>query len=109
MLSEVGHQTTMAPTPGVPATLGPVSRLTTEQEVYIRNGNGGEELYDRVQDPGETQNRISAGSVPQSVELYQGTLRPASRLVEKVSGLHPAKKLSPRFEKKRDDAQEIVA
>ena len=71
VLSEVGHQTTMAPTPGVPASLGPVRALTTEKEVYIRNGDGGEELYDRVQDPGETQNRISAGSVPQSVELYR--------------------------------------
>ena len=71
VLSEVGHQTTIAPTPGVPASLGPVTALTTEKEVYIRNGDGGEELYDRVQDPGETQNRISAGSVPQSVELYR--------------------------------------
>ena len=71
VLSEVGHQTTIAPTPGVPASLGPARALTTEKEVYIRNGDGGEELYDRVQDPGETQNRISAGSVPQSVELYR--------------------------------------
>ena len=45
--------------------------MTTEKEVYIRNGDGGEELYDRLQDPGETQNRISAGSVPQSVEQYR--------------------------------------
>ena len=71
VLSEVGHQTTIAPTPGVPASLGPARALTTEKEVYIRNGDGGEELYDRVQDPGETQNRISAGSVPQSVEQYR--------------------------------------
>lgn len=71
VLSEVGHQTTMAPTPGVPASLGPARALTMEKEVYIRNGDGGEELYDRVQDPGETQNRISAGSVPQSVEQYR--------------------------------------
>ena len=71
VLSEVGHQTTIAPTPGVPASLGPARALTTEKEVYIRNGNGGEELYDRLQDPGETQNQISAGNVPQSVERYR--------------------------------------
>ncbi len=70
----------MDPTPGVPASLGPVRALTTEKEVYIRNGDGGEELYDRVQDPGETQNRISAGSVPQSVELYR-------ELVDRLSDL----------------------
>lgn len=71
VLSEVGHQTTIDPTPGVPASLGPVRALTTRKEVYIRNGDGGEELYDRMQDPGETQNRISACSNPQSVEQYR--------------------------------------
>jgi hypothetical protein len=71
VLSEVGHQTTIAPTPGVPASLGPVRALTMEKEVYIRNGDGGEELYDRVQDPGETQNRINAGSDPHLLEQYR--------------------------------------
>jgi hypothetical protein len=61
----------MDPTPGVPASLGPARALTTEKEVYIRNGDGGEELYDRMQDPGETQNRISACSDLQSVEQYR--------------------------------------
>ena len=37
----------------------------------LSRGWAGEEHYDRVQDPGETQNRISAGSVPESVELYR--------------------------------------
>ncbi len=71
VLSEVGHHTTIDPTPRVPASLGPVRALTTEKEVYIRNGNGEEELYDRMQDPGETQNRISACRELQSVKQYR--------------------------------------
>ncbi len=71
VLSEVGQQTTIAPTPGVPASMGPARALTTEKEVYIRNGDGGEELYDRLQDPEETLNRISDGNDSRSVVQFR--------------------------------------
>ncbi|QEH37485.1 Arylsulfatase [Aquisphaera giovannonii] len=58
VLSEVGHQTTVAPTPGVPASLSSVQAVTTDHDVYMRNGDGREELYDRRADPDETRNRL---------------------------------------------------
>ena len=37
VLSEVGHHSHVTPNPNVPATIGSVRALTTEQDVYIRS------------------------------------------------------------------------
>jgi arylsulfatase A-like enzyme len=58
VLSEVAKQKRFPPVPGIPATLGPVRSLVTEGKVYIRNGDGREELYDLLNDPQETDNLV---------------------------------------------------
>jgi arylsulfatase A-like enzyme len=60
VLSEVGHQSHMPPNPGIPATLGTIRALTTEDAVYIHHSHGREELYDRSDDPFETRNRLES-------------------------------------------------
>ncbi|WP_165231282.1 sulfatase-like hydrolase/transferase [Aquisphaera insulae] len=78
VLSEVGHQTTVARTPGVPASLSSVQAVTTDRDVYMRSGDGVEELYDRTADPDETRNRIGAGD--------DSTADSLRRLLEQVRG-----------------------
>jgi arylsulfatase A-like enzyme len=74
VLSQVEHQTTIPSLPWVPASLGSVKALTTEKEVYIRNSNGREELYDRLNDPFESKNLITEGYEPASVKGHRETL-----------------------------------
>jgi arylsulfatase A-like enzyme len=74
VLSQVEHQTTIPPLPWVPASLGSVKALTTEKEVYIRNGDGREELYDRLNDPFEQKNLITGDQEPASVMGHRESL-----------------------------------
>jgi arylsulfatase A-like enzyme len=74
VLSEVGHQATMPPTPCIPATLGSLKALTTENEVYIRNSDGREELYDRLNDPFESKNLITRDHEPATVKRHREAL-----------------------------------
>jgi arylsulfatase A-like enzyme len=74
VLSLVEHQTTIPPLPWVPASLGSVRALTTEKEVYIRNSDGREELYDRLNDPFESNNLIKNGQKPDSLKRHRQTL-----------------------------------
>jgi arylsulfatase A-like enzyme len=74
VLSEVEHQTTIPPLPWVPASLGSVKALTTEKEVYIRNSDGREELYDRLNDPFEAKNLITSDQKPASLQRHRETL-----------------------------------
>ncbi|MFO0889445.1 MAG: sulfatase [Isosphaeraceae bacterium] len=60
VLSELGHQQTLAPHPSIPATLGSTRALTTDRAVLIRSSSGKVELYDRVLDPFEQTNLIDA-------------------------------------------------
>jgi arylsulfatase A-like enzyme len=74
VLSEVEHQTTIPPLPWVPASLGSVKALTTKKEVYIRNSDGREELYDRLNDPFEEKNLITGDQKPASLQKYREAL-----------------------------------
>jgi arylsulfatase A-like enzyme len=74
VLSEVGHQSHMPPNPGIPATLGTIRALTTEDEVYIRHSHGREELYDRSDDPFESRNRLESGEETPSIRQHRGIL-----------------------------------
>ena len=74
VLSEVEHQTTIPPLPWVPASLGSVKALTTDKEVYIRNSDGREELYDRLTDPFEAKNLITGDQEPACLKRYRETL-----------------------------------
>jgi arylsulfatase A-like enzyme len=56
VLSEVGHRKHDPRMPAIPATLGTVDALVAEGKVYIRNGNGREELFDLKSDPLEQTN-----------------------------------------------------
>ena len=78
VLSQVEHQTTIPPLPWVPASLGSVKALTTEKEVYIRNSDGREELYDRLNDPFEEKNLITGDQKPASLQKHREA-RKASR------------------------------
>jgi arylsulfatase A-like enzyme len=60
VLSEVEHQKIMPRNALIPATLGSLRALTTENDVYILNSNGYEELFDRATDPFESHDRIEA-------------------------------------------------
>ena len=81
VLSQVEHQTTIPPLPWVPASLGSVKALTTEREVYIRNSDGREELYDRLNDPFESKNLITGDQQPGSLKRHREVL---DRLLEKT-------------------------
>jgi arylsulfatase A-like enzyme len=54
--SEVALQVRVAPTPAVPASLAPLTSVTAQGKEYIRDGNGGELLFDLGTDPGESTN-----------------------------------------------------
>jgi hypothetical protein len=64
----------MPPTPCIPATLGSLKALTTENEVYIRNSDGWEELYDRLNDPFESKNLITRDHEPATVKRHREAL-----------------------------------
>jgi arylsulfatase A-like enzyme len=74
VLSEVGQQSHMPPNPGIPATLGTIRALTTEDEVYIHHSHGREELYDRSDDPFESRNRLESGEETPSIRQHRGIL-----------------------------------
>src|SRR5262249_29977955 len=83
VLSEVGHQSHMPPNPGIPATLGTIRALTTEDEVYIHHSHGREELYDRSDDPFETRNRLESEKDSPPIGQHRGIL---NRLLEGQDG-----------------------
>ena len=74
ILSEVGHQSTIPPSPEIPSSLSHVHAITLEREVYIRNGHGEEELYDRLTDPEESDNRIDDLEDPQALDPFRKLL-----------------------------------
>jgi arylsulfatase A-like enzyme len=75
VLSEVGQQSHMEPNPGIPATLGTIRALTTEEEVYIHNSNGEEELYDRTADRSEANSLLDEGRFCPPLDRLRGMMR----------------------------------
>jgi arylsulfatase A-like enzyme len=79
LLSEIDHQTHLAPTPNVPVSLGPVKSLVDHGKVYIRNGDGREEIYDLIGDPLEARNLIGEMTSHPSLKHFRELL---DRLLE---------------------------
>ncbi len=74
ILAEMGHRTNLAPVPGVPATLGSIESLVADGHVYLRNGDGREELYDLRADPDESQNLVGVEGRPVPIDHFRGLL-----------------------------------
>ena len=64
LLAEVDGPAKTAPNLGrSPAFAGPMKALVSGQDVYIRNGDGTEELYDLVTDPAQRYNLVRAPEI----------------------------------------------
>lgn len=74
LLAEVDHQTNHAPASNVPASLGAVKSVVADGKVYIRNGDGREELYDLIADPLEVNNLAGAEEHRVSLAKLRRTL-----------------------------------
>lgn len=77
VLSEVEHQTNSTRMLEVPATLGPVKSLVSGGQVYIRNGDGREELFDLKNDPLDMRNLADAPQSRPVLDRFRGDLERA--------------------------------
>jgi hypothetical protein len=57
-----------------PNNRGPVKSVITDGHVFIRNGDGGEELYDLDDDLGETTNEAADPHHDPPIEHFRATL-----------------------------------
>ncbi|WP_406694850.1 sulfatase [Singulisphaera sp. Ch08] len=74
-LSEVDAPVKAAPNQGrSPVFRGPMKALTFGNEVYIRNGDGVEEVFDVEADPLQTRNLVSSPAVQTKLKEYRETL-----------------------------------
>jgi arylsulfatase A-like enzyme len=73
-LSEVEHQTKFAPSAHIPASVGPLWSVVVEDLVYIRRGDGHEELYDSGADPDERNNLATHPAARPRLERLRETL-----------------------------------
>ena len=75
LLAEVDGPAKTAPNLGrSPAFAGPMKALVSGRDVYIRNGDGTEELYDLATDPAQRYNLVSAPAVRLRLATYRTTL-----------------------------------
>jgi arylsulfatase A-like enzyme len=74
VLAEVEHQKRWTPTPSIPASMGPLQAVVSDQRVFIHNSDGRDELYDYERDPGEFQNLAGAPEVSSLLERLRGEL-----------------------------------
>lgn len=74
VISEVAHQSHLQPVPWIPATLGQVRSVVADGKVYIRTGDGREELYDLRADPDERSNLAGAAAVQPPVGHFRDLL-----------------------------------
>jgi arylsulfatase A-like enzyme len=73
-LSEIEHHVHLSPMPHVPASLGPVKSLVDQGLVFIRNGNGREEVYDLIRDPLETRDLVGDAALRPAVVRFRRML-----------------------------------
>jgi arylsulfatase A-like enzyme len=57
-----------------PVSRGPMKSLMWREYHYIRNGDGKEELYDRVADPWEKHNLAESGTASQEMDYFRSSL-----------------------------------
>jgi arylsulfatase A-like enzyme len=75
LLAEVDGPAKTAPNLGhSPAFAGPVKALVSGQHVYIRNGDGAEEVYDLATDPAQRHNLVTAPALIPRLDSYRITL-----------------------------------
>jgi arylsulfatase A-like enzyme len=80
MLSEVDGPAKSAPNLGrSPAFRGPIKALISGREVYIRNGDGIEEVYDLATDPSQTRNLAGSPAVLPRLEALRADLELLTR------------------------------
>ena len=56
LLAELGRRDGLQPNPRIPTSLGTLKALVDRDLLYLRNGDGREELYNLAADPQETRN-----------------------------------------------------
>jgi arylsulfatase A-like enzyme len=79
-LAEVDGPAKSAPNLGrSPVFRGPIKALVSGQEIYIRNGDGIEELYDLATDPSQTRNRAGSPAVLPRLEDFRKDLERLTR------------------------------
>ncbi len=74
VLMEVAHQSRLAPTAILPASVGSVEAVLGEGKVFIRNRNGREELYDLIADPHDLTNQIDFAPLQPTVQKLRDRL-----------------------------------
>lgn len=75
LLAEVDGPAKTAPNLGLsPAFRGPMKALVSGQDVYIRNGDGVEEVYDLTTDPSQARNLAGTPSVLPKLDLFRKTM-----------------------------------
>ena len=80
ILSEVDGPAKSMPNLGrSPAFRGPMKAIAIGQEVYIRNGDGVEELYDLATDPLQTRNLVGTPAGLARLEAFRTTLERMTR------------------------------
>jgi arylsulfatase A-like enzyme len=77
VLSEVSLQGALKGSriPSTPAARGPMHAIATGDHIYIRLGDGTEELFDTQADPGETRNLVQESSCSRPLERLRAQLR----------------------------------
>lgn len=79
-LAEVDAPVKAAPNQGrSPVFRGPMKALAFGSEVYIRNGDGVEEVFDVAVDPSQTRNLIDSPAVQDKLPSYRATLERMTR------------------------------
>jgi arylsulfatase A-like enzyme len=74
-LAELDEETRRtADQPHAPNRRGPVTAVVTDGHIFIRNGDGAEELYDLIDDPYETNNQADDPPHDTPLEHFRNTL-----------------------------------
>ncbi|MFO0910523.1 MAG: sulfatase-like hydrolase/transferase, partial [Isosphaeraceae bacterium] len=68
LLAELGQRRDIQPNVNVPTSMGPLKALIHDDLVFIRNGNGREELYHLPSDPTETHNLVEVPQLRPAVD-----------------------------------------
>jgi arylsulfatase A-like enzyme len=79
-LSEVEHQTKFGASPHIPASVAPFWSVVVDDLVYIRRGDGREELYDCGVDPDERDNLATHPAARQHLNRVRETLERLAEL-----------------------------
>ncbi len=74
LLAELGRRDGLQPNPRIPTSLGTLKALVDRDLLYLRNGDGREELYNLAADPQETRNLAADPAHSATVARLKGKL-----------------------------------